>query len=214
MDKTRIRLSTKDLFIILIAVMFFSGCATMKKEECLTADWYNIGFEDGLRGHKVSRITNHRKACSKYDIVPDLDLYLRGRDQGLIEYCTAYNGYNLGLNGRSYNDVCQGKLKQGFHEAYNIGKDIYLFERDVKAEQRELENLANEMLKLDKLIKDKEDELSKGCSETKICKEILNDIRGLDNEKNVLEYEIMSKQNILNGMKNSLVEMKNKHRFY
>jgi len=186
----------------------------MKKEECLTADWYNIGFEDGTRGYKVSRITNHRKACSKYDIVPNLDLYVRGRDQGLIEYCTAYNGYNLGLKGRPYNDVCQGNLRQGFLEAYNIGKDIYLFERDVNAEKRELENLNNELLELDKRIKDKELELSKGCSDTKICKEILNNIRSLDNEKNVLDYEIMTQKNILNGMGKTLVDMKNKHRFY
>ncbi len=193
--------------------MLFSGCATMKKEECLTADWYNIGFEDGTRGYKVSRITNHRKACSKYDIAPNLDLYLRGRNQGLIEYCTAYNGYNLGLKGRSYNDVCQGKLKQGFLEAYNIGKDIFLFEREVKAEERHLENLNNEMLELDNHIKDKEKELSQGCSDVNKCKEILNDIRALDNDKNVLEYEIISKQKNLKGMRNTLIDMKNRHRF-
>jgi hypothetical protein len=84
----------------------------------------------------------------------------------------------------------------------------------VKTEQRELENLNNEMLDLDKLIKDKELELSKGCSDVKICKEILNDIRTLDNEKNALDYEIMTKQNMLNGMRNTLVDMQNKHRFY
>ncbi len=207
-------LITRNLILCFVLIIFFSGCATMKKDECLTADWYNIGFEDGARGHKVSRIANHRKACSKYEIAPDLDLYLRGRDQGLIEYCTAYNGYNLGLKGRAYNDACQGNLKNSFLEAYNIGKDIYLFERDVKAEQRELGNLNNEMADLDKLIKDKELELSGGCSDVKICKEILDDIRFLDNEKNRVEYEIKSKQNLINGMKNTLVDMKNKHRFY
>jgi uncharacterized protein DUF2799 len=76
MDKNRLRLDIKSLFFVLIGLMVFSGCATMKKEECLTADWYNIGFEDGTRGYKVSRITNHRKACSKYEIAPNLDFYL------------------------------------------------------------------------------------------------------------------------------------------
>ncbi len=213
-DYLKIGLHVKQLFIVSIMLMVVTSCATMKKEECLTADWYNIGFEDGAKGHKVAHITNHRKACSKYDVTPDLELYLRGRDQGLIEYCTAYNGYNLGQRGRSYNDACQGNLKNAFLEAYNIGRDIYLFERDLKTEQRDLNDLNNEIEDLDKQIKDKELELSKGCSDVKICKEILDDIRFLDNEKNRLEYEIKSKQNLINGMRNTLVDMKNKHRFY
>jgi len=207
------RLNIDILFYLLVMLIFFSGCATMKKDECLTADWYNIGFEDGTQGYKVSRIANHRKACSKYDIAPDLDLYLRGRDQGLIEYCTAYKGYRLGIKGRSYNDVCQGNLKKAFLEAYNIGRDIYLFERDVKAEQGKLDDLTTEMTELDKKIKAKELELSQGCADVNICKAILEDIRTLDNEKNKLDYEIISRKNSLGGMKNTLIDMKNRHRF-
>ncbi len=204
----------KYLILSLLSIIVFTSCATMKKEECLTADWYNIGFEDGTRGYKVSRIANHRKACSKYEIAPNLDLYLRGRDQGLIEYCTAHNGYNLGLKGRSYNDACQGNFGNGFKEAYNIGRDIYLFERDVKAEERELSNLNNDLNDLNTRIKEKEAELSKGCSDANICKEILNEIRILDSEKNELEYEITVQNNTLNGMRNTLADMKNRHRFY
>lgn len=198
---------------LVITMMFPTGCTTMKKEECLNADWYQIGFEDGARGYDISRITKHRKACAKVDVIPDFDQYKKGRDQGLIEYCTAYNGYHLGLKGREYNDVCHGNLKPGFFDAYQIGREIYLFERKVAAEQGELDRLNTRMTELEDRIKVKEDELSNGCSDPRVCKVILDQIRELDNEKVELAIEIETARTRVSYMQQVLADKKNKYQF-
>lgn len=203
----------KKWFILILTLFFLSGCASMKKEECLNADWYNIGFEDGTRGHKVSRIGKHRKACAKYDVSPDLEQYSRGRDQGLIDYCTPYSGYQLGLQGSEYNDVCHGHLKTGFHEAYKFGKDIYLFKRKIKKKTAELDRLKDRMADLNSRIEAKENELAKGCSDSKACKKILDEIREMDSEKADLRFEIEAVQSRVSDMKRTLAEMKSHYQF-
>lgn len=35
-------------------MMLLSGCASMDKEECATADWYTVGLEDGAKGRGSS----------------------------------------------------------------------------------------------------------------------------------------------------------------
>lgn len=195
-------------FFLLIVFWTFSGCATMKKEECLTVDWYSVGFEDGTKGYKVSRIGSHRKSCAKYGVMPDLQLYQEGRSEGLFEYCTPNKGFRLGLRGRPYNDVCRGELKGPFQEAYNIGKDIYFFEHDILQEQKDLELLNQEMVQLKDLLKNKEDELGKNCTGAKKCKKILGDIRSLDKKKRGLRFKIISKKKLIAHMKQTLADMK------
>ena len=60
--------------VIWISFSFFS-CATLNKDECLTADWYQIGYEDGAKGYPLSRIGKHRKACAKHGVTPDMPPY-------------------------------------------------------------------------------------------------------------------------------------------
>ena len=50
---------------ILSAVfLLLEGCATLSKNECLQAQWYDIGFTDGAGGHTLTRIGKPRKACA------------------------------------------------------------------------------------------------------------------------------------------------------
>jgi hypothetical protein len=202
------------IYLFLLVVSFnFSGCATMKKEECLTVDWYSIGYEDGARGYKTSRIGKHRKSCAKYGVMPDLHVYQRGHSEGLKEYCTPHKGYWLGLKGRSYNDVCQGELNGPFLEGYNIGRDFYLFKQDISKEQKNLDRLDKKRLKKNDLLKKKEAELSRDCAKQEKCKQILNDIRILDRKKRRLHLKIKSKKNLIDDMKQTLSDMKARNRF-
>ena len=77
----------------LLLALVVSGCASMNKEECLTADWRTVGFHDGAAGHTADGIDAHRQACAEYGVVPNLDRYLDGRKSGLKEYCRAARGY-------------------------------------------------------------------------------------------------------------------------
>jgi len=200
------------LFWVMIPLLL-NSCATLKEEECLTVNWYNIGYEDGTNGYESSRVALHRKACSKYGVIPDLSLYQQGRSEGLVEYCTPHKGYSQGVNGLTYRDVCQGNLKNPFQQAYNIGHDIYLFQKQIQHGQRDQDNLAREIGKIDLLIKEKEAQMSKVCKNPKNCTQALNHIRGLDRQMSRLKSEFRSKEYQIHDMRQRLDEMKNQNRF-
>ncbi|MCH8479666.1 MAG: hypothetical protein LAT56_17270, partial [Wenzhouxiangella sp.] len=50
-----------------LAVMFcaaagLSGCATMSAEECMVADWYDLGMADARAGRSASHLANRAGA--------------------------------------------------------------------------------------------------------------------------------------------------------
>ncbi len=51
---------------VFLAVL--AGCASLDRDECVNADWYAIGLEDG--------------ACAKHNIAPNSERYLAGRNDG------------------------------------------------------------------------------------------------------------------------------------
>lgn len=110
---------------LLCSLMLLSACSTLSKDECLNADWYLIGLEDGSHGYDISRIGSHRQACARVNITPDLKQYRAGLNDGYKTYCTAGNGYSAGLSGATYHHVCQGKRGEAFLTAYQHGQDLY-----------------------------------------------------------------------------------------
>lgn len=204
----------RNISIIIILVMIFTGCATLKKDECLTADWYQIGFEDGIKGYPVSRISKHRKACSKYEVTPDLQVYLDGRNKGLKEYCTPHNGYLLGVRGHLYQNQCQSQSDSGFLEAYNRGKDVYNFKRRLKNEEAIVKRFKKKWVELNDELSSKEGELSKNCLNQQDCKYALDEIRFLEDEMNALDHDIWQKENQIQGMREALADMENQNRDY
>jgi hypothetical protein len=124
------------LAALLLPLLGLSGCATLNENECRSMDWQTIGYEDGGRGHAAERIGQHRKACAKYGIAPDLSAYQRGRESGLREYCRPANGFRAGAAGRSYGGVCPGDLEADFLDAYESGHHLY----ELRARVSEIES--------------------------------------------------------------------------
>ena len=118
-------------FIILFAIFtgFFFGCTTtLTKNECLEANWYEIGYIDGSNGEPRSKFREHAEACAGYNVHVGREAYYRGRDQGLKIYCTKDSGFNLGILGEKYNPTCPNDLQPEFHDGYTKGKEIYTSE--------------------------------------------------------------------------------------
>jgi hypothetical protein len=134
----------KRLAALLLASLFvLSGCATLSEEECLTADWFSIGFEDGANGYPANRIGAHREACAKHGITPDLRQYQDGHDEGLLNFCTARNGFSRARNGYQYTGICPPSLEPEFLDGYQAGREIYAVTSEIsglRSEQRSNEN--------------------------------------------------------------------------
>jgi Protein of unknown function (DUF2799) len=143
---------TVTLGLVLTALL--GGCATMNKSECLTVDWQTVGFEDGVAGYSGDRIGQHRKACAKYGVSPDLVGYQNGREAGLREFCEPANGFRLGSRGAGYAGICPAELETAFSTAYESGRQLYTLEARVSTAQnqivskrRELEHIEDELVK-------------------------------------------------------------------
>jgi hypothetical protein len=120
--KTQLRL----LAMTAAVLVALGGCAGgLGKDECRTADWRTVGYEDGVHGFAADRIGAHRSACARYQVSPDLAAYMQGRELGLLEYCQPRNGYRAGLGGRTYANVCSDATEPGFLDGYRHGRQIH-----------------------------------------------------------------------------------------
>lgn len=129
--------------VLLASLLVLSGCATLSEEECLTADWFSIGFEDGANGYPANRIGAHREACAKHGVTPDLRQYQDGHDEGLLNFCTARNGFSRARNGYQYTGICPPSLEPEFLDGYQAGREIYAVTSEIsglRSEQRSNEN--------------------------------------------------------------------------
>ncbi len=108
-----------------LGAVIISGCASLNEAECLTADWYQIGYADGAKGAPAANISQHRKACAKHGITPDFPVYTEGHAEGVMSYCTPAKGFVQGKDGHAYQGVCPPSLEAGFLPAYRAGKEIH-----------------------------------------------------------------------------------------
>src|SRR4051812_30684985 len=90
-------------FSVLVAL---AACATMDRNQCVNADWYAVGLEDGARGRALERLGEHRGACAEYNVAPDTARYLAGRGEGLKSFCPYERGFSEGRAGNYHAGVC------------------------------------------------------------------------------------------------------------
>ncbi len=174
-----------------LIVTLVTGCASgLSKDECRLADWYAIGYEDGVQGLSDSRIGKHRKACSKHGVVTNFENYRRGWDEGVRRFCHSSNGYRQGRNGSEYNGVCPPSLEPDFLDAYNQGHKLYRLESEVRHITRTLKSKRNRIRSIEVEIRDTGVQLITDNSSTEQRVVLLDELRILAEERATIEDEI------------------------
>lgn len=125
---------------VVVAGLTVAACATLSKEQCLQGDWRAIGYIDGADGRPMSRIEDHAKACEKTGATPDMSLYVQGRDQGLMRYCTEGNGFRVGRQGHSYAGVCPPPVEPEFLGGYADGERVHAAESRLASARSDLDS--------------------------------------------------------------------------
>ncbi len=177
-----------------LAVVFFalaiSGCASMSSEECALSDWSAVGFEDGARGYTTDRFSAHRKACAKHGVTADFRAYQEGRDEGLVQFCQPSRGYNLGVNGGTYNGVCDVAMEEEFLDAYRVGHQLYSLRANVNTANSRISARKRELDEIE--IDIRSTEASVIAAETTIEDRVLflADLKRLSERKGEIEVEI------------------------
>ncbi len=115
----------RALCAVSLAALATAGCASISKEECLAGDWRSIGYQDGLQGATPALLDQHAEACARHDVVPDAAVWRAGYEEGLVSYCTRVGGFQAGVQGRTYHDVCTGEAADTFLAAYSDGRALF-----------------------------------------------------------------------------------------
>ncbi len=120
--------------ILLLPLLTLLSCASISEEQCRAGDWGAIGLRDGQAGRNLDYINSHFKACAEVGVTPNKSQWLAGRAQGLPQYCTPENAYDLGRDGRSLNNVCPVPQARLLDRANSWGQEYY----DIGQEKDEL----------------------------------------------------------------------------
>jgi hypothetical protein len=116
--------------IILFCLLFLSSCG-LSKSTCQEGDWFGIGLRDGRQGQLPSKLEQHIKSCAKHEVAPNLTLWEQGRQQGLKQYCTPQNAYNVGANGFQLKQSCPAELSSSLYAAHSVGQNYYNISQDI-----------------------------------------------------------------------------------
>lgn len=180
-------------FVVFLSVGLVS-CATLDKDDCLSADWQLIGFNDGAAGYETKRLEQHRDACAEYGVVPQIDDYLQGYDRGVIRYCTAVNGYATARAGQVFNAVCSGDLRPAFAYGFELGVEAHRqVERLADAEERLKELKAAQHADKHALNQARDALLTDEHSSGRRAR-LLDDVRSLDRAIHFRALHIMQQQ--------------------
>lgn len=188
-------------------VLLLSGCAAMTRDECINADWYLIGFEDGSAGRQPQRIAEYRSACAEYTVVPKMEEYLAGHQRGVGGFCTAENGFAQGRAGRRLNPVCHGELKHHFLAGYNKGYELHQQAQQVNRLRRQLTEVNKAQQELQQEKSDAEAELladgtksSRRFELYQRIEEIADELERSREKKYHITHELDDEQRYLNSL--------------
>ena len=142
-------------------------------------------------GYGASRISDHRKACAKHGITPDLQAYRAGRNEGLQHYCQPSRAFKVGSSGGGYSGVCADHDEPSFLDAYNSGYNLYNLRSRVNASNNQIRAKETQLKKNEDVMREKEAALiaKETTVEDRIL--ILADLKDLSEENGQLEAEIV-----------------------
>lgn len=133
-------------FLLFLAL---AACATLSEDQCLNANWQEIGRQDGTNGRTSDFIEQHAKACNQYGIAPVRAEWEKGRQQGLPLYCRPARAWEEGADGRRLSPVCPKDQLAELERAHfrgltyhRIGQDIAEAEREISRINAEIASLA------------------------------------------------------------------------
>lgn len=134
-----------------------TGCASLSRSECLSADWQDIGIRDGANGRPEEYLVRHATACAKVSVTPDREKWLTGREQGLDRFCVPYRAYQLGEYGSSFDvGICRRYDQERLINAYEHGLEVNRLGAEVDALQSEIYSLRTALEKEDLPPKERE----------------------------------------------------------
>ncbi len=109
-----------------IFLLSLTSCAHhLSESECRNINWHDRGYQDSSHGLGQNNLLKEQKDCEKFNIKINNKAYNNGWQQGMKQYCTDKNGYDLGVQGLDYSPICQGAYSLLIDKGYQRGVRQY-----------------------------------------------------------------------------------------
>ncbi|HVK60285.1 MAG TPA: DUF2799 domain-containing protein [Bdellovibrionales bacterium] len=134
--------------VFLVSIAFLAaGCALVPVKtpelSCTAIDWWEAGRTDGVAG-----LSMEKRNFSECQLSPtDFDLYVNGREAGLVDFCSPSQALAVGRSGAKYEKVCPENLEPAFLANYETGARIHALESENSDLQGRIDNLVQLMRK-------------------------------------------------------------------
>lgn len=167
--------------LLILATFALVGCESMSAPQCKVADWYRVGLADGAGGERDSRIADYTEDCAKAGVTPNATLYRRGWDAGIVQFCTAANGWREGVQGHSgKSTVCLGQVGySAFSHYFDAGMQVHRINEQMQHNAQESQRLQQSL------------ESSKNDEE---AKNLRQDLRHIDRAQSQLRNHLIQLQ--------------------
>ncbi len=144
--------------MLLLALSQLGACAVMSKQECLNADWRQVGYHIGNNGNiDISEAFNLReRTCAKHGATANWRQFKLGHADGIVQFCQLGNAVELGVDGvnRAIDDqVCSERDYPGFREAFDKGYKLHLLRSRVQQSHATISDLNNRAYRYQKDIR-------------------------------------------------------------
>ena len=132
----------QGLLALMVLVFGFAlaACETMSAEECATADWRGLGFNDAAN-NGADRYGDRAESCAENGFSADGAAYASGFADGMVQFCQPPNGFQFAMRGGTFSGSCPADLQYDFYAAYNDGRRVHDARSELTTAESEYDRL-------------------------------------------------------------------------
>lgn len=113
----------RSVCVAAVFVVAAVGCGgNVKQVSCVSRDWNQVGYDTAMSGRTVRTFDNLSSGCEAAPDEAAKSAYLDGYTRGVLEYCTADNGYKMGAANHKPTEICPLEIRAAYAKGYQQGQ--------------------------------------------------------------------------------------------
>ena len=123
----------KCVLAVICSIYVLSACALVSQNECVVTNWHEQGVIVGTAGMSEHEARTLFESCGVAKPTSVRNSYIIGYREGLNTYCTETIGFQTGMAGVMYQEVCPEEVEESFLLGYRTGSDLFLADYGLRA---------------------------------------------------------------------------------
>jgi hypothetical protein len=200
-------------WVPLLCLLFCTNAAwcELSARDCETGDWRVIGYQDGRNGLAADAFDGHAAQCQTLGFDADPEAHLLGWNEGIADFCSETNGFDLGAEGKRFRNPCPTPYSAAYRNGFQTGRQVYLAEAEIAELESMVVALSDELKRVTRAQQEAETQLIRGDASPTERYRWLEETKYLARERtqseteiNSLEIEIESRKEHLELLRTSI----------